>query len=181
MVRNHESEPGHSPEQREGLYINSVVIPADDEQPLRQGELPKEGLAERQQLVGGFIQGVDLGEPAARLYCNEDGKYMQLPVNRRATFLLWVHNPPFRNQDFIVGDAFLVGPAKHSADTSVPDEYVQTLFKATSFHVELRQEGSDEWQRHPQQFDDWVAAYEHAIGWSGTPGTDLHVRVIPGF
>jgi hypothetical protein len=179
MERYAEGEQPPSPERREGLYINSIVIPADDEQPLRQSELPREGLADRQQLVGGYIQGVDVGDPPGRLYFNEEGKYMDLPPNKRATLLLWVHNPAFRHQDVIVGDAFLVGPAKRSADSGVPDEYVQALFNATSFRVELRSPGATEWQAHPERFDDWATAYEHAVGWSEAPRDTLTVRVVP--
>lgn len=184
MEREPREEPP-SPERREGLYINSIVIPADDEQPLRQGELPREGLAKRQQLVGGLIQPIDLAEPSARLYSNEEGKLMRLPPNKRATLLLWVHNPRFRYADFIVGDAFLVGPVKRSADSSVPDEYVRTLFEGARFRVEVKPQGAAEWEAHPDRFDDWVTAYEHAVGWAegmihGWRARRLaEVRVIP--
>jgi hypothetical protein len=184
MEQKPRSEAPSAPEKREGLQINSIVIPADDEQPLWQSGLPTEGLADRQQLVGGYIQAVDLGEPSARLYFNEDGKQMELPPNKRATLLLWAHRPAFRYQDFIVGDAFLVGPARRSADTSAPDEYVRTLFEATRFRVKLKPQGEAEWHEHPEHFDDWVTAYEHAVGWSaGVSGWRerqfAEVRVLP--
>jgi hypothetical protein len=181
MEQNPGGEASSTPERREDLRINSIVIPADDEQPMRQNQLLMGGLADRQQIVGGFIQAVDLGEPPARLYFNEDGKQMELPPNKRATLLLWVHNPAFRQQDFIVGDAFVVGPVgRRSTDMSVPDEYVQTLFQATRFHVEVRPYGDPEWHEHPERFDDWVTAYEHAVRWStGPPRHMLAVRVVP--
>lgn len=167
-------------ERRENLRINSILIPTYDEQPLRQADLSVGGLADRQQLVGGFIQGVDLSDPPARLYFNEEGKVMEFPPNKRATLLLWAHNPAFRYQDFIVGDAFIVGPGSRSADTSAPDEYVRTLFQATRFHVDVRPRGQAEWQEHPERFDDWMTAYEHAVGWSGgLPRHMLAVRVVP--
>jgi hypothetical protein len=174
-----------SPERREGLHISSIVIPADDEEPLRRNQLLAGGLADRQQLVGGFIQAVNLGEPPARLYFNEEGKVMELTPNKRATLLLWVHNPAFRYQDLIVGDAFVVGPVgRRSTDTSVPDEYVRTLLEATRFHVEVQPYGDPEWQEHPERFDDWVTAYEHAVGWStglgrGQQSHIAGVRVVP--
>lgn len=181
MERYPSEEENSTPERRENLQINSIVIPADDEQPLRQSDLSPGGLEDRQQLVGGFIQGVDLPEPPARLYFNEDGKLMNLPPNKRATLLLWLHNPKFRYQDIIVGDAFIVGPVgRDSSDTSVPDNYVQTLFEGTRFRVELQPRGTNEWHEHPDRFDDWVTAYEHAVGWSGTLPRHLHAaRVVP--
>lgn len=173
-----------SPERREGLRINSIVIPADEEQPLRQSELPREGLTERQQLVGGLIQPVDLAEPSARLYSNEEGKLMHLPPNKRATLLLWAHNLRFRYADFIVGDAFLVGPVERGADSTVPDEFVRTLFEGTRFRVELKPPGETEWHEHPERFNDWVTAYEHAVGWDAEAAgwrerQVTEVRVVP--
>lgn len=179
MKENPESGGSTSPERRERLHINSIVIPADDEQPLRQAELSVGGLADRQELVGGFIQAVDLADPPARLYFNEEGKLMGLPPNKRATLLLWTHNPAFRYQDFIVGDAFIVGPGRRSKDTSAPDAYVRTLFEATRFRVEVRPRGQAEWQEHPERFDDWMTAYEHAVGWGeGLPRHMLSIRVV---
>lgn len=185
MERNPGEDEQSTPERREDLHINSIVIPADDEQPLQQNELLTGGLADRQQLVGGFIQAVNLGEPPGRLYFNEDGKQMGLPPNKRATLLLWVHNPAFRHQDLIVGDALVVGPVgRWSTDTSAPDEYVRALFEATGFHVEVRPYGDAEWHEHPERFDDWIQAYEHAVGWSTGLGSgqERHlaaVRVVP--
>jgi Domain of unknown function (DUF3846) len=183
-----ERNPGDRPpssEQGEGLHINSIVIPADDEQPLHQSLLLAGGLADRQQLVGGYIQAVNLGEPPALLYFNEDGKQIGLAPNKRATLLLWVHNPAFRHMDFIVGDAFVVGPVgRQSTDKGAPDEYVQTLFEATRFYVEVRPYGDPEWHEHPERFDDWIQAYEHAVGWGAGIGSGQQphraaVRVVP--
>jgi hypothetical protein len=184
MERNHEGEASSRPERRESLYISSIVIPADDEEPLRQNQLLTEGLADRQQLVGGPIQAIDLREPAARLFCNEEGKLMELPPNKRATLLLWMHNPTFRYQDSIVGDAFLVGPVSRG-DTapSVPEGYVRSLLDAARFRVELRSRHETEWSEHPERFDDWVTAYEHAVSWSEAVlrfwGREMDVRVVP--
>jgi len=185
MEQNPRGEASPTPEKREGLRINSIVIPADDEQPLRQSPLLAGGLVDRQQLVGGYIQAVNLGEPPARLYFNEEGKQMEFLPNKRATLLLWVHNPAFRHQDFIVGDAFVVGPVgRRSTDTSAPDAYVQTLFEATRFHVEVRPYGDAEWHEHLERFDDWIPAYEHAVGWGARIGSGQRphltaVRVVP--
>ena len=167
MEGNTESEALRTPEHREDLHINSIVIPADDEEPIHQNQLLAQGLDDRQQLVGGYLQAVNLTDPPARLYFNEDGKRMELAANRRATLLLWVHNPAFRYQDFVVGDAFLVGPVgRRSTDTNAPDEYVQALFEASRFRVEIRPRGDTEWQAYPEEFHQWEHAYEHAVGWS---------------
>ena len=157
MERNHGGETSPTPEAGEGLHVNNLVIPADDEQPLSRNQLPAAGLEDRQQLVGGLIQGVDLTDPPARLYCNEEGKVLELPLNKRATLLLWAHNPAFRYRDVIVGDAYLVGPVgRHSTDTSVPDEYVQRLFETRQFRVEVKQRDDAEWHDQGARFDQWL-------------------------
>lgn len=183
MERNHGEQEQTTAEKREALHINTIVIPADHEQPLRQAELPAAGLEERQQLVGGLIQGIDLTDPPARLYCNEEGKVLEQPLNSRATLLLWVHNPAFRYEDFIVGDAFLVGPVgRRRTDTNAPGEYVQRLCEATRFRVEVKV--ADKWYEHPARFDQWTIAYEHALDWStdlagGQRSHGFDIRIVP--
>lgn len=163
-----EQNPGgeeldEAPELREQLRINSIVIPADNEQVLRQGELLAASLEDYQQLVGGYVEAVPLVQPPARMYCNEEGKLRELPVNQRATMLLWVHNQAFRHQDVIVGDAFLVGDTDRGKDTSVPDEYVKLLFEARTFSVDIQLSGNGQWWKNQPRFDDWAKAYAYAL------------------
>lgn len=185
MERNHGGEASRTPEEREGLRINSIVIPADDEAPLRQHQLPATSLKERQRLVGGLIQGIYLTDPTAHLFCNEEGKGLDLPMNKRATLLLWAHNPAFRYLDTIVGDAFLVGPVgKYSTDTSAPDEYVERLFEARQFRVEVQLPGDPHWHDQGAQYDEWTTAYEQALRWGvgldGQPCDDIaDLRIVP--
>jgi hypothetical protein len=120
QYREEDAELSVSPEQHERLMIGSVVIPADESQPLRQHELPASGLQERLALVGGNIEGISLIEPEARMLMNEDGKYLGLPINRRATLLAWMHDKRIRYDDVLVGDVVLLGyPDEDGVDTAV--------------------------------------------------------------
>jgi hypothetical protein len=168
-----------TPELHEPLRINNIVIPADNEQPLRQGELAAASIEDYQALVGGSVEAIPLGQPPARLYCNEEGKLIDLPVNRRATMLLWMHNRAFRGQDAIVGDVFLVGDTKRSLDTSVPDEYVKLLFEPHTFSVDVRQQGNEQWSRNRPRFDDWVEAYAYALTLIRDWPAIEDIRVVP--
>jgi hypothetical protein len=168
------------PEAHERLQINTVVIPAAEEEPLRRSQLGASNLKEYQQLVGGLIQPVALEQPVMQLYCNEEGKLHDLPINRRATLLLWAHNPAFREQDLIVGDAFLVGQLdQRGLDTNVPDEFVSLLFEGSSLRVDIQQQGEQEWRQGRLRFDNWIEAYSYALtvthGWSQPP----NLRVVP--
>lgn len=184
MERNHGGEASPTPEEHEGLLVNSIVIPAEEAQPL-QTQLLTQGLEDRQELVGGLIQGIDFTDPPARLYCNEEGKVLELPMNKRATLLLWAHNQAFRYRDVIVGDAYLVGPVgRHSTDTSVPDEYLERLFQARQFRIEVKSSDDAEWHDQGARFDQWTTAYEHALGWGVGLGNRLpprlaDVRIVP--
>lgn len=168
------------PEARERLQINTIVIPAAEEEPLRRSQLGASNLREYQQLVGGLIEAVALEQPAMRLYCNEEGKMHDLPINRRATLLLWAHNRAFRGQDLIAGDAFLVGQVgQRGLDTNVPDEFVSLLFEARSLRVDIQRPGEEHWRPGQLRFDNWVEAYSYALtathGWPQPP----NLRVVP--
>jgi hypothetical protein len=90
----------------------ALVIPAGDA-PARQERLV--GNAETiGGIVGGDLEAVPLGHDAV-LYCNEEGKYMHLPVNGHATRMLAVSGTPLGIPgDFIAGNAVVFG--RYDAD-----------------------------------------------------------------
>jgi hypothetical protein len=91
-----------------------ITIPADGVQAIRSRETDKQpGLQELQDIVDGYIEAVPhwddyMGKPCV-VYCNEDGKARELPVNMRAT-LLWYAKlgGPAQNGDVLCGDIVLV-------------------------------------------------------------------------
>jgi hypothetical protein len=186
MNKNPEQAPPPTPERHESLCIASVVIPADDDQPLDQRQVRPFGLADYHELVDGDIEGVHLEQPPARMYVNEVGKVRGLPMNRRATLLLWMHNKAFRYSDeILVGNTFLIGPGDDDGnDTAAPDEYIRTLFAAERFYFEVRLTGDGRWQRHARTFDNWTEAYGFALGWAIGPDDKQKswiddIRVVP--
>src|SRR5438874_8994833 len=96
--------------------ITAIVIPADLTEPIRLEQLDEHDLHAYRQLVGGSIEVITLERPQSSMYLNDEGKLMELPLNQRATTLLWVHNSAFRGQDVIVGPAFVVGPPDREGD-----------------------------------------------------------------
>ena len=77
-----------TPEQREHLRINTIVIPADEHEPLRRGAVGVANVRDYQQAVGGYIESMSLDNPSSTLYVNEEGKQAGLRINPRATMLL---------------------------------------------------------------------------------------------
>jgi len=75
--------------------INAIVIPPGDE-PGVVGPISQD-LQTLKAIVGGYIEAVytaydDHGRPRVTLWCNEDGKILGLPINRRATALWYALN-----------------------------------------------------------------------------------------
>jgi hypothetical protein len=68
-----------SSEQGKALHINSIVIPADEEQPLDQRKLKPASVADYQELVGGYIEAVDLTHPPARMYVTRKARFAACP------------------------------------------------------------------------------------------------------
>jgi hypothetical protein len=178
-MQHHEGEPNQTPEQRERLLIDTILIPADEREPVRLNEVEPR-LTNYQQLVGGYIEAISLEQPPLNLYLNEEGKVNELPTNRRATLLLWMHHPAFRYADYVAGDAFLTGPTDSSGnDTDVPGSFAQVLLRNNSFRVEVQTHGDSAWHGSTRTFDNWVAAYSYALRLGQRlPGIE-DIRVVP--
>jgi len=181
MEREHQDDELHlTPERGETLKIGAVIIPADEEQPLRQNRIGAASLADYQRIVGGNIEPLRLSSPLSSIYFNEEGKLLDLPANRRATLLLWAHNRSFRYGETLVGDAFVVGPLDRAGrDTDVPAELVTMLFEAQRFRCEVQTDGDPNWYTNSRRFDNWTDAYAYvlAVGHRWTRVAD--VRVVP--
>ncbi|MBT0774169.1 DUF3846 domain-containing protein [Kineosporia sp. J2-2] len=146
--------------QREPLL--AIVIPADDEQPVRIETLPR-GIVLSRNLLGlghDIFQVVNLDQPAASLYCNEEGKILGLEPNRRATLLGIVHNPGLRG-DVIAGDAFIVGPPVHGDDTTAPIELIDVIAHQGLLQVQRSTNGEPGTWEEDALFTSWTHAYQH--------------------
>lgn len=173
-----ENEPS-SAEQREALHISTVVIPADDDRPLRSGQLDATSLESYRGLVNGNLEALSLEQPTASMYLNADGKIIELPVNVRATMLLWAHIKEMRFQDYIVGDVFLTGPVDGDGwDTDVPEELAK-LFDARALRIEIQTYGDPQWYSNDLRFDGWTVAYAYALDLARRWTAVEDIRVLP--
>ena len=158
----------------------AIVIPVDPDEPVRVEPVPADR-AQRSETYRAWVQGwlevVELREPGASLYINEEGKIRQMPVNQRATALAWLHCPGFRGRDLISGPAFLVGPVQENGeDGSVPDGLIHLVANTGLLQV---QEGLDAvptgW-RVMAYHRTWLAAYRTAMMLRRNVGL---ARVVP--
>ena len=85
-------------------------------------------LKAKQTIVGGYIQAIYPYDDEIALICNEEGKLMDLPLNR---FLCDEDGNPV---DYIAGTFFICGAPIDSEDfTSVPDELIDKYIKLFQF------------------------------------------------
>jgi hypothetical protein len=89
-----------------------IIIPADDAQEIRVREAEKAPrLQELQDICDGYIEAVPhwVEHEGMRcvVYCNEEGKMRDLPLNRRAT-LLWYAALGTPVDDVLCGDIAIV-------------------------------------------------------------------------
>ena len=99
----------------EGIYL-----PADELAPLEVREFAD--FIDYQAAVGGLFDVVDLPDLAATIYVNDEGLFIGLPMNARATYLWWLCVPAALNNAFLVGDAVIIGmPDDEGNDTNLPD------------------------------------------------------------
>jgi uncharacterized protein DUF3846 len=142
------------------VEITAILIPARQVARVELRKLDCSDLSAYQALVGGNVEPIDLDAPAASMYINEEGKLLHLPVNMRATHVVWAHNELMRNEDIVMGDAFILGPVDRDGwDTSVPQSYVDLLFPREPFRIEVLARGETVWAGNAMSYDTWEQAY----------------------
>jgi hypothetical protein len=159
--------------------IKVVWIPCEDDKPIEIREIPQGSLPAMQNMVGGFIEAVDIDDPEATIFLNEEGKLRQLESNRRMSALLWVHHSAFRNRDIIQGDSFIAGrPDEHGNTTSAPDHYIDLVTLEAHYKVQVRTHGGTSWSGNNLTFITWLDAYLWALGLASRWLLVKDVRVI---
>lgn len=134
-----------------------------------------------QNTIGGYFQVIDLTDPECSLFMDEDGKLKSLPMNRRATLLMWMHNPQFRGFDVVCGTAVLIGQPDHNGDTQdIPQELCNLLLDTKSYRYEVQVLNDPlSWVGNQAVYDNWVDAYNAALGLAQRWLLVDKVRVVP--
>lgn len=140
-----------------------VIIPEDEADPITVGDFAR--LKDYHEAIHGYIEIADLSDPDASIYFDEEGKLKSLKLNRRATLLLWMHNPAFRNRDVIVGNAVVVGQPDYDGETTdIPQELEERLLGTNVYKIEVQTTGDgDKWNSNQRQYDSWVDAYNDGL------------------
>lgn len=163
------------------MLIKGFLIPQDAGEPMTKVEFDRRDINVMQGYVGGNFDVTDLAEVKTSLWFNDEGKLLEMPINYRATFLLFVYRPEFAQAgDPIVGPVLVTGMPNASGDTKgVPDEMVTLLFETDRYHVKWNFIGEKESHRQTIVFTDWPTAFEYAYQLARRePGIE-NVRVVP--
>ncbi len=159
--------------------LTVILIPARWEEPLHLVQVGTEQLATFQNLVGGPIDAINLHEPEASFFINDESKLLGQELNQRATTLLWAHNRIFHGQDLIMGPAVLHGPVGPQGEsTSVPEEFVQLLLHTRRFQIERALGPDDPFTREPDTYGDWQEAYLYGLSLIKPDGAGTRMRVV---
>jgi hypothetical protein len=132
-----------------------------------------------QEIVGGYVEVIDIDNPSASIWLNEEGKLTSLEPNGRTTCLLWVHQSDYRERDYLAGNCFLTGRPNEDGDTtSAPDHFIDLVTKPTQYRVQVQTLNDDSWSGNRLVFDDWLEAYVWGLGLASRWALVRNVRII---
>lgn len=142
--------------------IRGIVIPASMEVPPQRFDASlSDAIGEA---VGGLMEAVDLPKLGITMYVNDSGLVERLPLNRRATWLLWQQVRSAWDRTYLVGDVVLVGLADDEGeDTSLPSDFEELVFDARQLRVESHYEDNPSWWWNDETYDDCWEALRQAV------------------
>lgn len=160
------------------MPIKYILIPVEEETPISVGEVEQGDISAMQRLVGGgHFDALDVGNPPATIWVNDDGKNMEMPMNRRMTLLWWMSAPEMRGHDYIAGPAFITGqPDKNGNTKTVPRSLVNLLFNTKSYKFLMRVP-KHPWFASEVHFDNWVDCFDAALSTATAFPLDVEVKV----
>lgn len=136
--------------------VRALRIPVDPDEPMT--EVQVDSLEDCQEIVGGYIEPVDITELGITIYVNEEGLLRQLPLNSRATFLWWYFVPEARQKAMLVGPTLVVGlPNRSGESTDIPQGATELLLDPGLWRVEVKTHGDSKWYRNQATYE----AYTH--------------------
>lgn len=90
-----------------------------------------------QTVLGGYIEAVPglfdtQGRAQAMLWCNEEGKLQDLPINHKATALWWALDESARGMDQLMGAVLVTGGWDGEGDVLPLPEIIERLWNTVN-------------------------------------------------
>lgn len=170
-----------SRKERQMTLIKGVYIPADETQAIEMVEFDRHEFSKINEYTGtDCFSGMDIFNPDASIFYDDDGKVLDKPLNRRATLLWWVGRPEFVNYDALLGDVLILGPAdgETGETTSAPQVLIDLLFNTTTYKYQVKTINEEGWHGNQRTFDDCWQAFNDALALSQRWTLVERVRVI---
>ncbi|WOI90199.1 DUF3846 domain-containing protein [Rhodococcus qingshengii] len=164
------------------MIISGIFIPHDEEEPLRTVEFEQGDYKAIQGFIGGTFGVINIERPAlSSIFVHDDGKIIGLPLNRRATMLLWASDSKWRHFDAIMGDALVLGIPDDEGETmGVPAELDELLLHTSEYKMEVQTVGDgDSWSGNGLRFSEPFEAYNYVLGLADRWGAVTEVRIVP--
>lgn len=162
------------------MLITGVQIPAAEGSLIRRVDFEEGDIVAMQGFVGGYFEAMDLDEPDATMWCNEEALLMNAPVNRMATLMLWVHNQAHRGHTTIRGDVLITGRLDEDRELDdIPQELLELMFFHTSCKYEMKLAGDNNWWDNHKRFSHWSEAYEDVLKLVAEWPVVSEFRVLP--
>lgn len=157
--------------------VTGIVIPHETQLSLQKVEF--QSLSDYQTAVGGYIETVKMDGHPLVIVADEDGKVKHLPINRRATCLLWLLNPAGLGGEFLVGDVVILGARPRGSITDLPANLLALLLESTKFQVKvLLSKGFDTWVPIGEPVGDFFEATTRALNLMQVWNPPSEVRVV---
>lgn len=122
------------------------------------------GLPDIQRAVRGLFENVGLDFPKMNMLVNEDGMSLQLPINYRATAILWVHSARHAFETYIRGNVLLVGGTDADGEyMDVPEFMTELIMTSSRYNIERQVIDGEHPHRVLSGLDDLWDAYAAAI------------------
>lgn len=116
--------------------ITGFLIPANAAAPLR--ELTFTGPDDYRTVIGDWTDDVWLKRLGVTIHVNHNGSAKRLPLNIRASRLMWVDRPKLIDVVKLYGDAVLVGDDRSREVTDVPEAVRRSLTEPGNYAVLLK-------------------------------------------
>ncbi|WP_146084407.1 DUF3846 domain-containing protein [Rathayibacter sp. AY1C1] len=116
-------------------------------------------------LVNGWFEILDLVQPGATLWINDEAALTNKPFNQHAMWLLLAHSPSVTTSPFLRGSIVLTGPMRTNEDglSDVDDYFVDLVIRGSRFTAEVWLKDATDWKDMNMPFDTWKSAYQAVL------------------
>ncbi|PPH83893.1 hypothetical protein C5C50_04130 [Rathayibacter sp. AY1D9] len=144
-----------------GVMTTALVLPATEDPYL----CDLTSAEQIHSLVDGWFEILDLIEPGATLWINDEAALNNKPFNQHAMWLLLAHSPNVSTSPFLRGSIVLTGLTRTNEDglSDVDEYFVDLVIRGSRFTAEVWLKDATDWKDMNMPFDTWKSAYQSVL------------------